>query len=66
MHVAGDIDLYVELEDQPDSTRKKIDFLVTLKRKIGARKIDVVIDRKQNRPIDRKAKEEGVLLWPKS
>ena len=58
----GDIDLYIETEDRQNLARKKIDFLVTLKRRIGERKIDVVISGSQQRPIDEIAKREGIEL----
>jgi len=58
----GDIDLYIEPADTHGLTRRKIAFLAALKREIGERKIDVVIDRGRRRPIDRVAKTEGVLL----
>ncbi len=61
----GDIDLYIETPVRKELLRKKIDFLVKLKRRIGDRKIDVVIDRGEDRPIDRIAKKEGVLLCRK-
>jgi len=58
----GDIDLFIVPETFKDLTEKKIDFLVKLKRSIGEQRIDVVIDRGGNRPIDKKAKSTGVLL----
>ena len=58
----GDIDLFIVPATYNDLTEKKIDFLVKLKRSIGEQKIDVVIDRGENRPIDKKAKSAGVLL----
>lgn len=59
----GDIDLYIVPSGEEDLAMKKIAFLVNLKNRIGEQKIDVVIDRRQNRAIDRVAREEGVLLW---
>jgi len=61
----GDIDLFIVPETHNDLAEKKIDFLVKLKRSIGEQKIDVVIDRGENRPIDKKAKISGVLLCRK-
>lgn len=58
----GDIDLYIVPQSQTDLCRKKIEFMVNLKKKLGEQKIDVVIDRNQNRTIDKIAKEKGVLL----
>ncbi|HHH73098.1 MAG TPA: nucleotidyltransferase domain-containing protein [Sulfuricurvum sp.] len=59
----GDIDLYIVPESHSDLAVKKIAFLVNLKKRIGEQKIDVVIDRHKNRPIDSVAKQEGILLW---
>lgn len=59
----GDIDLYVVPDRYEDLAMKKVAFLAELKRRIGEQKIDVVIGRGQNRPIDRAAEREGVLLW---
>lgn len=59
----GDIDLYIEPNSHDQLARKKIEFLVELKNMIGDQKIDVVIDRDENRLIDKIAKEKGVLLW---
>lgn len=61
----GDIDLYIETPLHDELQRKKIDFLVKLKRRIGERKIDVVIDRDEKRLIDRIAKKEGIVLCRK-
>ena len=58
----GDIDLFIVPATYNNLTEKKIDFLVKLKRSIGEQRIDVVIDRGENRPIDKKAKSAGVLL----
>lgn len=63
MRRGGDIDLYIVPVHEGNLTRKKIDFLVRLKRLIGEQKIDVVIDRHRNRPIDKVARKEGMLLW---
>jgi hypothetical protein len=43
-------------------TTKKIDFLVKLKDKIGNQKIDLIISRDKNRPIEQKALMEGIIL----
>ena len=58
----GDIDLFVIPVTQDNLSDKKIDFLVQLKRIIGEQKIDLVIDRGLNRPIDDVGKKNGVLL----
>lgn len=59
----GDIDLYIVPAANEGLAMKKIAFLTLLKRQIGEQKIDVVIDRHRDRPIDRVAKREGVVLW---
>jgi predicted nucleotidyltransferase len=58
----GDIDLYIVTETKENLITKKIDFLVKLKEKIGNQKIDVVISRDKNRPIEQKALTEGMVL----
>jgi predicted nucleotidyltransferase len=58
----GDIDLYIVPESKDNLSARKIDFLVLLKRAIDEQKIDVVIDRGNDRLIDRVAKTTGVLL----
>jgi len=60
----GDIDLYISATKKEALVKRKIDFLVKLKRKIGEQKIDVVLDRGKDDPIDRVAKK-GVLLCKK-
>lgn len=59
----GDIDLYVIPENYQDKfSSKKMLFLLELKKLIGEQKIDLVIDRNENRPIDTIAKQQGILL----
>jgi len=60
----GDIDLYISTPYKNSLVKRKIDFLVKLKRKIGEQKIDVVLDRGKDNPIDRVAKK-GILLCKK-
>lgn len=59
----GDIDLYIKTKSSSQLSRKKIDFLVSLKQLIGRQKIDLVIDRGSNRLIDRLVEQKGKLLW---
>ena len=54
----GDIDLYIF--SPKANLNKKIDFLVELKKIIGDRKIDVVLNQKGL--IEKNAKK-GILLW---
>jgi len=58
----GDIDLYIDTADKETLIEKKIDFLVSLKRKIGEQKIDVVFSRDKNRLIEQEALTKGVEL----
>lgn len=58
----GDIDLYVVADQQNLLGEKRIDFLTQIKHKLGDQRIDLVIDRGTNRPIDKLATKEGVLL----
>ena len=59
----GDIDLYIEVDNDKDILRKKLRFLVKLEDKIGEQKIDVII-----RPLGSEdeisltAKKTGVRL----
>ena len=58
----GDIDLYIDTKDLDNLFEKKINFLVSLKRKIGEQKIDVVISRDKSRPIEKEALNQGIKL----
>ena len=58
----GDIDLYIDCLYTENLMEKKIDFLVSLKQKIGEQKIDVVISRDKNRPIEQEALSKGIKL----
>lgn len=58
----GDIDLYIQTDDTSDLVRKKVLFLSKLKRQIGEQKIDILFDTGKDRPIDRIAKTQGVVL----
>jgi len=58
----GDIDLYIQADNKDNLIEKKLNFLVELKRKIGDQKIDVVISRDINRPIEQIALKEGIQL----
>ena len=58
----GDIDLYIRTPQRENLVRKKIEFLVKLKREIGDQRIDVVFDKGLGRQIDREAQEKGILL----
>jgi hypothetical protein len=61
----GDIDLYIEtqLSNADDVTDAKINFLTTLKFKLGDQKIDVVINFGDTQlPIYEIARNEGIRL----
>ena len=63
----GDIDLLVDsgLSDADAVVRARIAFLTDLKRRIGERKIDLLVDfpaRTSRPPIFRIAREQGVRL----
>ena len=58
----GDIDLYIHTKNVKNLMRKKLDFLVKLKREIGNQKIDIVFDKQTHRAIDSIAMKEGILL----
>jgi len=58
----GDIDLFLIPRNSQDLLEKKLDFLVTLKEKIGDQKIDLVISRDKTRLIEKEAMEKGVKL----
>ena len=59
----GDIDLYIETESKSDLFEKKISFLIALKRELGERKIDVVINNfTYEKVIFDVAKNEGILI----
>ena len=59
----GDIDLYIETNETNNIFKKKIRLLVELKKIIGDRKIDIVINNfKYDKDIYRVARSEGVEL----
>jgi len=59
----GDIDLYIRIDYKPNLT-DDIKFLVKLKRIIGERKIDLIIDYPDRKKelIDEIIKKEGILI----
>jgi len=61
----GDIDLYI-IPNSKDKDFKpietKINFLIKLKRKIGEQKIDAIISKNFERPIEREAITKGIKL----
>ncbi|MDX9799165.1 MAG: nucleotidyltransferase domain-containing protein [Bacteroidales bacterium] len=55
----GDIDLYLDVENNNNLNSKKINFLTQLEQKIGEQKIDVVFKKDSSRPIEKEA-QKGV------
>ena len=58
----GDIDLYIQTEDQQNLLIKKIDFLAKLKERIGDQKIDLIISKDTSSVIEQEAMSHGVEL----
>jgi predicted nucleotidyltransferase len=58
----GDIDLYLVPENKDELRKKKIEFLVKLDEYIGEQKVDTVIAKDSNRPIEQEAIKNGVNL----
>jgi predicted nucleotidyltransferase len=58
----GDIDLYIVIDNRDRLGEKRIEFLTQIKQHIGDQRIDLVIERGTNRPIDKIAISEGLLL----
>lgn len=58
----GDIDLYVEPDEPASAHERRIAFLARLKRRIGEQKIDLVLASTRERPIDRIAQQQGLVL----
>jgi len=59
----GDIDIYIETDINENVLEKKINMLVELEKKMGQRKIDIVINNFHNHlPIYDVARKEGIIL----
>jgi len=58
----GDIDLYIQPTIKNALREKKIDFLISLKEKIGDQKIDVILEKDKSRPIEQEAIRKGLIL----
>jgi tetratricopeptide (TPR) repeat protein len=58
----GDIDLYIDSKNIENPFEKKIEFLVSLKQKIGDQKIDVIISKDKTRVIEKEALQYGIKL----
>lgn len=61
----GDIDLYIIPEHKNNAKQqydKKIKFLVALQLAIGEQRVDVIIFKDKNRPIEKEAIRTGIKL----
>ncbi len=58
----GDIDLYIEVDDDTDLLEKKLKLLVLLEKKLGVQKIDIVFQKDVERNIEKEALNKGVEL----
>lgn len=59
----GDIDIYIETNKTIDVLNKKIKMLIELKKILGERRIDIVVNNFQShKDIFTIAKQEGILL----
>ncbi len=58
----GDIDIMVLAPDLQDKYRKKIQLLTELYKRLGERKIDLIITDSIKSDIEKEAVERGVLL----
>ena len=61
----GDIDLYITTQNKECLVEKKIKFASRLARAVDYKKVDIVLDYGEDRLIDKKAKEEGIVLCTK-
>ena len=59
----GDIDIYIETDVAKNVFDKKINMLIEMEKKLGQRKIDIVVNNfSSNLSIYSVAKAEGILL----
>jgi predicted nucleotidyltransferase len=61
----GDIDLYIQahnLTDPLQRLRHKLQFLSSLKARLGDQKIDILLECDPQSPIERNANQQGILL----
>ena len=62
----GDIDLYIIPDDDQSTSEelfeKKIKFLSKLQLSLGEQKIDIIISKDKNRPIEKAAIDSGIEL----
>jgi len=59
----GDIDLFVECSPLPEDWRgRKSDFWICLQERLGEQRIDILVARDPDDPIERIARRDGILL----
>ena len=59
----GDIDLFVEAEPLPEDWRKRRSaFWICLQERLGEQKIDILVARNPDEPIERIARRNGIEL----
>ena len=58
----GDIDLFIDTDNSIDLLNEKIKFLAKLNMLLGEQKIDVIIAKNDTRLIEKKARDDGILL----
>lgn len=58
----GDIDLFLEVPDQSDLFKKKIQFLARVKKDIGDCRVDVVFNEDATRLIEQEARKWAIPL----
>jgi len=58
----GDIDLYIQTNNNSNILMKKMKFLSQLKQMIGDQKIDVIISKDKSRVIEQEAIINGIQL----
>jgi len=58
----GDIDLYIVDHNINNILESKLEFLVSLKQKIGYQKIDLIVSRDKSRALEKEALANGIEL----
>ncbi len=59
----GDIDLFVEADPLPEDWRqRKSAFWICLQERLGEQKIDILVARDRDAPIERIARRDGIEL----
>ncbi len=58
----GDIDLYIIPEDDTKLYKKSIEYNVKLQKELGEQKIDIIVSKDKNDPIEQEAINKGIEL----